>query len=115
MMESTVRTSSLVVVIAFLLGCGGEAPPPKGPKEPKTAAERARLEYAKSPDAKLEGEGKKWGGWRYTGSDDSRDTCFFVVGRRCFSKKMEACAAAACKGGKKCSVSGGGPATVSCK
>jgi hypothetical protein len=58
----------------------------------------------------VSGQGKQWGGWRYSGS---RDACFFVVGRRCFSSEAKACAAATC-GTKSCVADGGGPATIRC-
>ena len=96
-----------VAVVAPLLavGCGGE--PPRA-DEPKTAREKQRREAAAHGEADA-GSGK-WGGWRYTGE---RNECFFVVGLRCFKTEAAACAAAAC-GKRKCEVTGGGPATVSC-
>lgn len=93
-----------------LAACGGPTAPAGG-KAPKTAAERARAEKAASTEDEVSGKGKKWGGWRYAGSDD---TCFFIVKRRCFEKREDACAAARC-GDRTCVVEGGGPATVRCE
>jgi hypothetical protein len=76
-----------------------------------TAAERARSEQAASGEKDMDvPKGGSWGGWRYQGSTDS---CFFVVGRKCFEEETAACRAAKC-GKKKCKVEGGGPATISC-
>jgi hypothetical protein len=106
---------SLLVVVLLLTACGSSGGSSVG-KDSATAAERARLEYEASEEKDLEADGKAWGGWRYTGS---RDECFFVVGRKCFSELAAACKAARCKNGKKgadaCKTRGGGPATVSCK
>jgi len=104
----------VLTLVALASGCGSSS---NGVgKDATTAAERARLEHEASGDADASGEGKAWGGWRYTGS---RDECFFVVGRKCFSELDAACKAARCKNGKKgaaaCKTSGGGPATVSCR
>jgi len=109
--------SLLVALVACWLvtGCGSSGGSSVG-KDSTTAAERARLEYEASEEKDLDAEGKPWGGWRYTGS---RDECFFVVGRKCFSELATACKAARCKNGKKgekaCKTRGGGPATVSCR
>jgi hypothetical protein len=111
------RLARLALASAIVLGlgigpgaCGGSRPGGGEPKKPRTAAERARAE--REPDGdKLSDKGKKWGGWRYQGS---RDDCFFLVKRRCFTKRADACAAARC-GKKQCVVEGGGPATVSCE
>jgi hypothetical protein len=85
-------------------GCGGETP---RSDEPTTAREKQRREAARD---EADAPAGKWGGWRYTGE---RNECFFVVGRRCFKTEAAACAAAEC-GKRKCEVTGGGPATVSC-
>jgi hypothetical protein len=100
--------SCLLVVGCALFGVGlGCGAPPVDPKEPQTAAARARAEAKASGD---DGGGKQWGGWRYQGE---RDDCFFVIGRRCFKTEEAACKAARC-GAKKCVVDGGGPASVRC-
>ena len=104
-------------MLCLLVACGGEPPAAKRVERPKqarteSAAERAHREYAASKEGKLEAKGKKWGGWRYAGA---RDDCFFVVGRRCFTDRADACKAARCKKRQRCSVVGGGPAQVSCK
>jgi len=99
------RSVSLALVACLALGCGSE--PPRS-DEPTNAKEKQRR------DAEAKGEidpkAGKWGGWRYTGD---RNECFFVVGRRCFKTEASACAAARC-GAKKCTTTGGGPATVAC-
>ncbi|MBE7454337.1 MAG: hypothetical protein HS111_37445 [Kofleriaceae bacterium] len=93
-----------------LAGCG-ETSGPQGPSAPRTAGERARAEKAASSEEPVDAKGKRWGGWRYQGS---RDECFFVVKRRCFTEREAACRAARC-GAKRCVVEGGGPATVRCQ
>lgn len=95
------------LLLGLLVGCGTTA----SDTGAHTAAERARIEEARSGDKDVEKpKGVSWGGWRYQGS---RDDCFFVVGRACFASQDEACHAAKCKK-NKCKVEGGGPATVSC-
>jgi len=89
---------------SLVLACGGD-PPRSG--DPTTAKEKQHREAAAAGEATT---GGKWGGWRYTGD---RDECYFVVGRRCYKTEATACAAARCSK-KKCEVTGGGPATVSC-
>jgi len=95
-----------LAAICFALGCGG---PQSDPGEPQTAKEKQLRE------ARANGEvykpDTKWAGWRYQGD---RKDCFFVVGRRCFKTEKAACASA-CKSPKLCEVTGGGPATMSCK
>jgi hypothetical protein len=106
-----VRVARLVVAVFLLTGaCGGESPAAKGAQRPQTAAARAKTEKADAGEAAVDGAGKKWGGWRYQGR---RDDCFFVVGRKCFDNRDDACTAARC-GKNKCVVAGGGPATVRC-
>lgn len=104
----SLRTRWLSVSLALVAwlgpGCGGSTKS----DEPTTAAEKQRREAQAKGEA--DGTSGKWGGWRYTGD---RDECFFVVGRRCFKTEAAACAAARC-GKKKCEVTGGGPAKVSC-
>ncbi|MBA2543208.1 MAG: hypothetical protein H0V17_26440 [Deltaproteobacteria bacterium] len=97
----------LTFLVATLVACGGS---PKTSDEPQTAKEKQMREAKASGE--LDGTNKKWGTWRYSGD---RDDCFYVVGRRCFKTKQAACTTLGCKTGKKCSVVGGGPATVSCK
>ena len=102
------------VVVAWLigcfLGCGSQSSESRGEREPVTAREKQRRE-AKAHGG-LDREPQRWGGWRYQGD---RDDCFYVIGRHCFKSRPAACEAARCKAPKKCDVSGGGPATVSCK
>jgi hypothetical protein len=101
----SLRPIRLALVVS-LLACSGGSPPRSD--EPTTAREKQRR------DAEAKGEidtgGGKWAGWRYTGE---RNDCFFVVGRRCFKTEAAACTAAHC-GKRKCEVTGGGPAAVSC-
>lgn len=104
------RLAALVLAFGVVLGACGEGTPAAGPKAPRTAAERARTEK-EPPEARVSDQGKKWGGWRYQGR---RDDCFFLVKRRCFDKRADACAAARC-GTRQCVVEGGGPATVRCE
>lgn len=106
------RVARLVVAVLLFSGACGESPgTTKGAKRPQTAAARAKAEKADANEEKVDGAGKKWGGWRYQGR---RDDCFFLVGRKCFDSRDDACTAARC-GKKKCVVSGGGPATVRCE
>ena len=99
---------ALALVLVVVAACGSTASSSEDAREPKNAKEKQRLE------ARTKGEdvdNRKWGGWRYQGE---RNDCFFVVGRKCFKTENAACQAARCSGGKKCDVSGGGPATVRC-
>ncbi|MBA3458712.1 MAG: hypothetical protein H0T46_02040 [Deltaproteobacteria bacterium] len=97
----------LPLTAVFFLGCGGSE---KTSNEPTTAKEKQRRE------AKASGEDDKgsrsWGGWRYKGD---RNSCFFQVSGKCFKTENAACQAARCAKPKKCNVTGGGPALVSCK
>jgi hypothetical protein len=105
---------ALIAIAIFLLSCG---PPHRGSRKKKsterdeTAAERARRE-AKEAGELDDPSANKWGAWRYEGD---RDTCQFVVGRRCFTKRVAACQAAKCKAPKQCETEGAGPATVKCE
>ncbi|HEU4732526.1 MAG TPA: hypothetical protein VFT22_31745 [Kofleriaceae bacterium] len=89
------------------MGCGGSTPPTSD--EPSTARDKQRL------DAEARGDtdrpSGKFAGWRYNGD---RNDCFFVVGHTCFKTEAAACTAARC-GKRKCAVTGGGPAQVSCE
>lgn len=97
----------------------GPLPPPKqkGGKgkssDDETAAEYQRRKARESGELDDEASSTgKWGGWKYQGE---RDDCRFVYGRKCFTKResaLNACKAAKCK--TKCTVDGGGPATVTC-
>lgn len=107
------RVARLVVALGFVTLVGsacGEAPV-RDPKRPQTAAARTRIEKAESDEEKVDEKGKKWGGWRYQGR---RDDCFFLVKRKCFQTRADACAAAKC-GKQQCVVEGGGPAQVRCE
>jgi hypothetical protein len=108
-----VRVAHLGVaaILLMLVGACGESPAPKGAKRPQTAAARTRIEKAETDENAVDGKGKKWGGWRYQGK---RDDCFFVVKRKCFDNRADACSAAKCGKGQ-CVVDGGGPATVRCE
>jgi hypothetical protein len=100
----------VVLAAVLLAACGSGSVDRTGSH---TAAERAHKEYAASGEAEPDPpKGSSWGGWRYQGA---RDDCFFVVGRACFDSEARACKAAKCGKKKKCTVDGGGPATVSCK
>lgn len=104
--------SALLVVFGLVGGCGGgEVTARKGAKKPQTAAARARAEKAESTEEPVDDKGKKWGGWRYQGK---RDDCFFLVKRKCYDNRADACSAARC-GKRQCIVDGGGPATVRCE
>jgi hypothetical protein len=105
-----VRVARLVVAVLLFSGACGESPGGKGAKGPQTAAARAQAEKAESNETAVDDTGKKWGGWRYQGR---RDDCFFLVGRKCFDSRADACTAARCAK-NQCVVDGGGPATVRC-
>jgi hypothetical protein len=94
------------VIVLALLGCGGSS---KESDEPTTAKEKQRREAKASGEA--DRSTRNWGKWRYSGD---RDDCFFKVGGRCFKTENRACQAARCRLPKKCTTTGGGPATVSC-
>ena len=99
---------ALLLLLGLSCACGAPANGGKATRD-ETAAERARREYAQEQG--VSGDGKAWGGWQYQGS---RDECFFKLGRKCFTEEAQACKAAKCGKGK-CRITGGGPATVSCK
>src|ERR1043165_4054119 len=101
----SLRAIRIALVASLLAGCGGTSA--SRTDEPTTAKEKQRREAAGRGDA---ASGGKWGGWGYTGA---RNECFFIVGRRCFKTETAACASARC-GKKKCEVTGGGPAAVTC-
>lgn len=92
----------------FALGCGGDR---KESEEPQTAKEK-QLQEARANGEDDDGGTKKWGKWRYKGD---RDSCFFIVGAKCFKTENAACQAARCKKPKKCHSAGAAPATVTCK
>ena len=98
----------LPLMAVVLLGCGGTE---KVSNEPTTAKEKQRREARANGDDKEKGS-KGWGGWRYKGD---RNSCFFQVSGKCFKTENAACQAARCAKPKKCNVTGGGPALVSCK
>jgi hypothetical protein len=106
-----VRVARLAVAALLFSAACGESPGAKGAQRPQTAAARAKAEKAESDEEAVDGNGKKWGGWRYQGR---RDDCFFLVKRKCFDNRADACGAARC-GKNKCVVDGGGPATVRCE
>jgi hypothetical protein len=107
------RLVSLILAALALGACGGAA---EDVNAPQTARDK-QLQEAKANGELDESGGKPWGGWRYQGD---RESCFYVVGRRCFKSKKTACATA-CRVPTKtasadmCTIDGGGPASVSCK
>jgi hypothetical protein len=108
-----VRVARLSLALAIVLGCTaacGDGGAAGGARGPTTAAERARAEPGDDGE-QVSKKGKKWGGWRYQGK---RDDCFFLVKRRCYTEREDACKAARC-GKKQCVLDGGGPATVRCE
>ena len=111
------RRSVAAALLVIAAACGGaplpDEPVAHGKKSDKQVGKKHGSEAVREsedPDAVARG-GKKWGGWRY---DGSRDECFFLVKRKCFATEAAACKAAGCGRGK-CAVSGGGPATVTCR
>jgi hypothetical protein len=88
-------------------GCGSQQ---TTSDEPTTANERQRRDL--KARGERSSEERRWSGWRYQGD---RDDCFFVIGRRCFKTEQAACAAATCTPPTKCTVEGGGPASIVCK
>ncbi len=90
------------LIVAALLGCSGT--PSRRAGAPARDDHRGE---ARGSDATA--NGKAWGRWRYKGD---RDACFFEVGGRCFQTETAACKAARCKA---CTVTGAGPAQVSCR
>jgi hypothetical protein len=104
---------AVVVAIALCaLACGAAPRKHKTNHRDETAAEYQRRKAKEAGELDDDSDAGKWGGWKYQGN---RDDCRFVLGRKCFTKRDEACKAAKC-GGKtpKCAVDGGGPAIVSC-
>ncbi|MBK9032041.1 MAG: M50 family metallopeptidase [Myxococcales bacterium] len=98
-------------ILFVTAACAG---PPLPSEEPRAKTSKRTGKHgseavreAEDPE-RVSNKGKDWDGWRYGGS---RDDCFFVVGRTCFSSKVAACKAAKC-GGKSCVADGGGPATI---
>lgn len=110
------RLGSLAVLATLLtVSCApGKMKVKKG--EPQTAREKMLAEE-KAKAKKGEGDGgepmagKKTSKWRYQGE---RDSCFFLVGRRCFKTEKAACKAAGCKAPSTCETQGAGPATLTC-
>lgn len=99
---------SIAAVFLVALAACGTTTSTSGKNEPKNAKEKQALEKR---DKDADG-GQKWTGWRYQGD---RSDCFYVIGRKCFKTQKAACATLRCKAPKKCDLTGGGPATVSCK
>ena len=100
------RSLCLVVVAFAMAGCGADLQS----DEPTTAKEKQRREARASGED--DGSTKHWGKWRYKGE---RDSCFFIVGSKCFKSENAACQTARCKKPLKCTAVGAAPATVSCK
>ena len=100
------RLLCLIVLACVTPACGAD------PKfdEPTTAKEKQRREARANGDD--DGGTKHWGKWRYKGE---RDSCFFIVGSKCFKSENAACQTARCKKPLKCTTVGAAPATVSCK
>jgi hypothetical protein len=101
------RVLTIALLAMLVGGCGGTQS--SDANEPTTAREKQYREAEKTGEVDKTGN---WGGWRYQGD---RQDCFFVLGRRCFKTQEAACKAAKCAASTKCSVDGGGPATVACK
>jgi hypothetical protein len=99
-----------LVLIAWMLGCGGPQSMESSSDEPRTAKDK-QLREAKSR-GEVEKSPRRWGGWRYQGD---REDCYYVVARSCFKKQAAACQAAHCSAPRKCVVDGAGPAIVSCR
>jgi hypothetical protein len=93
------------LLLACAVACSSSHP---RSKEPRTARDK-QLREARA-NGEVDPPASKWAGWRYQGD---RADCFYVLGRRCFKTEKAACAAAKCK--KKCEISGGGPAAVTCE
>jgi hypothetical protein len=106
----SLRSIWFPAVVALAIACGGGKATRTDSDEPTTAKEK-QLRDAKAA-GELDKPSAKWGKWRYTGD---RDDCFYVAGRRCFKTENAACQASKCKKPQKCTTTGGGPATVSCK
>jgi hypothetical protein len=102
----------LVLILGIAAGCGGGGGKraAASPNEPKNAREKQLLEAKAAGEVDPTGQ-PSWGKWRYSGE---RDSCFYVLGRRCFKSEKAACQAARCKQGLQCESSGAGPATVAC-
>ncbi|HTM20510.1 MAG TPA: hypothetical protein VL172_08385 [Kofleriaceae bacterium] len=97
--------SAALLLLALALACGGS----QGGGSAPAPADSGGDEPADRPaDPPSNGKG---GGWRWKGAHDD---CFFVVKNHCFDKQADACAAAGCPD-SGCTVTGGGPATVSCR
>jgi hypothetical protein len=96
----------LLALLVLASACGGARPG----DEPTTAKEKQRREARANPDESA--GSKKWGGWRYKGD---RAACFYSLNGKCFKTENAACQAARCIKPKRCTVTGGGPALVSCK
>ena len=111
---------AFVVVVGLIVMSCAPLPKPKQrgstrSSDDETAAEYQRRKARESgelDDESAPPPGAKWGGWKYQGE---REDCRFVYGRKCFTKRepaVNACKASRCK--TRCTVDGGGPATVSC-
>ena len=99
--------SSLLLCVLVAIGCGGD---PKSSDEPQTAREKL-LQEARA-NGEDDGASRNWGKWRYSGD---RNSCFFIVGAKCFKTEQAACQAARCKAPKTCKAEGAAPAQVSCQ
>jgi hypothetical protein len=98
------------VVLAFAISLAGCAGSQNEADEPQTAREKQYAEARKNGDLDNEKPTKK-GGWRFKGD---RKDCRYLFNSKCFKTEKQACAAAGC-GTPKCTLTGAGPATVSCK
>ncbi|HEY4242162.1 MAG TPA: hypothetical protein VGM88_20225 [Kofleriaceae bacterium] len=101
------RVSPRAALLALLLAGAGCADTTVADKnEPTTAKEKQRREA--EAKGELDAPADHGKGWRY---DGDRNDCFFVVGHKCFKTQDAACKTC---GAKSCSVTGGGPAQVTC-
>jgi hypothetical protein len=103
---------ALVVVVALVAFACGSTPKKRkrSGERDETAAEYQRRKAKEAGELdEQQSDAGKWGGWKYQGE---RDDCRYVLGRKCFTKRDNACKAAKCK--TECLVDGGGPAVVTC-
>lgn len=113
----SLRLGSLAILAALVaVSCApGKMKVKKG--EPQTAREKMLAEE-KAKAKRGEGDageepmsGKKRSKWRYQGE---RESCFFLVGQKCFKTEKAACQAAKCKAPSTCETEGAGPAAMTC-
>ncbi len=104
--------AALAAGLLTLAACGG--PPPAKRAKSSSARGAGKTPITVVPpqeEDEVDGEGKKWKGWRYTGQ---RDDCYYVVKRKCYTERKKACKAAGCST-HDCRIDGVGPSRVSCE